>query len=429
MRYREKFKDIMKFVEDNCSADDFTLTMHCINKTDIRFAQNAITQNIDGELVYLRLDVSYGSKTGSASVNQWDNTNLENMLKSACSIAKQSHEDPEYVKSSCFIELPKIENFHTATAELSPEEMVRNIKRITDFSDGISSKASGIARKNVSELFSSTGNGFYDENEISLFSISASIKKEEIETKNEISFLDYKKFSIDEFIDKLKWQYDALNAKPEAFSPGRYTVILMPAAVAKFFSFMTYFMDQRSADQGLTVFSGKHGKKFMGSLFSLSSTIKDKDLRGITNFQNSFPADDIDWIKNGVLLNLPLDRFYAEKLGKPAYYPYNLVIEGRSASLKDLMQKAQKGLIVNDFWYLGNVDTKIGEITGMTRDGVLYFEDSEIKHPVKNFRFNEIPSEATNRIIDLGVSRLVDVRSKAPAMLLEDFNFVDMTDF
>lgn len=41
-------------------------------------------------------------------------------------------------------------------------------------------------------------------------------------------------------------------------------------------------------------------------------------------------------------------------------------------------------------------------LTGLTRDGVFYIEDGEIKYPIKNFRFNESPAIMLNNVEELG---------------------------
>jgi len=68
-------------------------------------------------------------------------------------------------------------------------------------------------------------------------------------------------------------------------------------------------------------------------------------------------------------------------------------------------------------------------LTGMTRDGVLYFEDGKVKHAVNNLRFNEIPHEATKRILALGESIACESTVMMPTLLVDNFNFVDTTSF
>jgi predicted Zn-dependent protease len=94
-----------------------------------------------------------------------------------------------------------------------------------------------------------------------------------------------------------------------------------------------------------------------------------------------------------------------------------------------MMKMVERGVILNNLWYIRPVDAKSGVWTGLTRDGVLYFEDGEIKHSVTNFRWNEILHDATKRIIALGKAVQVEHYAVLPTIMFDDFNFVDVTTF
>ena len=72
-------------------------------------------------------------------------------------------------------------------------------------------------------------------------------------------------------------------------------------------------------------------------------------------------------------------------------------------------------------------------MTGLTRDGTFYIENGEIKHAVKNFRFNESPVIMLNNIEELGKPmRIAGDESSygmmIPAMKLRDFTFTSLSD-
>jgi predicted Zn-dependent protease len=94
-----------------------------------------------------------------------------------------------------------------------------------------------------------------------------------------------------------------------------------------------------------------------------------------------------------------------------------------------MMKQVERGVIVNNLWYIRPVDTKSGEWTGLTRDGVLYFENGEIQHSLTNFRWNEVLHDVTKRILALGPPVQLRPEIVVPTMLIDDFNFVDVTTF
>jgi predicted Zn-dependent protease len=124
-----------------------------------------------------------------------------------------------------------------------------------------------------------------------------------------------------------------------------------------------------------------------------------------------------------------IDRYWAQHIGAENNSMFNVYVPGGNISEDEMMKMVPRGLIINRFWYIRFVDMKKGELTGMTRDGVLYFEDGQVRHAVNNLRFNEIPHEMTRRILALGKEKLANPAMVVPTMLIDGFNFVDKTTF
>jgi hypothetical protein len=47
------------------------------------------------------------------------------------------------------------------------------------------------------------------------------------------------------------------------------------------------------------------------------------------------------------------------------------------------------GLLISRFWYVRLVDPRTIALTGLTRDGLWWIENGEVRHPVRNLRFNQ----------------------------------------
>ena len=113
--------------------------------------------------------------------------------------------------------------------------------------------------------------------------------------------------------------------------------------------------------------------------------------------------------------------------------PGNLIMSGGDKSTADLVRTTQRGILVTRTWYIRMVDPQTVLLTGLTRDGTFYVEDGQIKHPIKNFRFNESPVIMLNNVEELG--RPVRVKSDEgdttmimPPMKLRDFTFTSLSD-
>jgi predicted Zn-dependent protease len=106
-----------------------------------------------------------------------------------------------------------------------------------------------------------------------------------------------------------------------------------------------------------------------------------------------------------------------------------VIIRGGNSTEEEMMKKVKNGLIINNFWYIRTVSTKKNEITGLTRDGIYYFENGKVKHSVNNLRFNEVLHEAAKNILLLGKEDNISENTKVPTMLIKDFTFADTTSF
>ncbi len=105
------------------------------------------------------------------------------------------------------------------------------------------------------------------------------------------------------------------------------------------------------------------------------------------------------WVDNGVLKDLFYSRYWAEKQGKaPTAGPSNLIMEGGSATMADLIAGTDRGILVTRFWYIRSLDPQTIMVTGLTRDGLFLIEKGKVTRPIKNMRWNDSPVVAFNNI-------------------------------
>jgi predicted Zn-dependent protease len=429
MSTKRQIDSILNLIKKNCDADDYIVRIGFHEGLETRFAQNRVTQHIAGKNSNISIQVAYGSQWGSARINQTDQESILNAIKKAKTIATLSEMDPEFMPSAPAAKYHEFQNYYTSTAKLKVLNHIEIISQCIKNAKEKDAFISGMTEHHLSERYLFTKNGFAGKSTDSRFEHSMTMKKDDRETKVSKSVLDFHDFNLKAEIDQLNAQFDSLTS-PSSMEPGKYNVILRPNAVVELFLFMLYGFDRRDSDDGLSPFTDKIGKEIFGKMFTLTSDTKIKGLFTPGYSNEGIPTSEIAWVKNGILENMPVSRYYA-KLKKLKHVPdlYNVHIHGGKASESEMMKKAGNGIIVNRFWYIRNIDRKTGELTGMTRDGVLYFEKGKVVKAVNNFRFNEIPHEVTKRILALGESILQDTETKIPTMLIKDFNFVDKTSF
>ena len=106
-------------------------------------------------------------------------------------------------------------------------------------------------------------------------------------------------------------------------------------------------------------------------------------------------------------------------------------------SVESMIKTTKRGLLVSRFWYIRSVDPRTITLTGLTRDGVWYIEDNAIKHPVRNFRFNQSITGllAPGNVEMIGASERVgsseeqgDDAMLLPALKVKRFSFTSLSE-
>ncbi|MEK6633015.1 MAG: metallopeptidase TldD-related protein, partial [Nitrospirota bacterium] len=246
-------------------------------------------------------------------------------------------------------------------------------------------------------------------------------------------------------IDRLKVQERTLSAihkatlgaEPQELPPGRYRVILEPAAVAGLWSWIIWMLDAKSYLKGTSPFAGKLKKRILDKRLSLENCPGHADLLGVGFTAEGLPSTASPWIHQGVLQQLAYDRFTAQAqqiTPIPTIEAPRLSIEGSSASsLAQLIKSTDRAILVTNFWYLRTVNPTDLTLTGMTRDGTFLVEKGEIVTAVKNFRFHESPLRAFQHV-ESWTAPMEAVTSETgkmlvPTVVLPEFHFSSVTRF
>ncbi len=422
------FDRIAQYIKTHCQADDYSLRIFHADSHETRFAQNRVTQHLAGPKLRVNLNVAFDNKTGSASVNQDDPEALARLIQSAEAIARLNQPDPEYIFSAPQAQLPEVQNADPATRDLDPARMVQIVQSMIMKAKAMDATVSGMTEKHFSEWALITKGGFEGYDASTEFGHSMTLKKEEVETKVSYEAKSFAGFEPDAEFETLKAQAASLASK-QVMEPEKIAVILRPGALMELLWFMGWMMNRRQSDEGFTPFTDQMGKLFFGENFNLYSTLKRTDIKASPFNSEGIPSREIAWVEKGVINAMPTNRYWAQKQGLEPCDFYNFYIPGGDASEEEMMKLVPRGLIINRFWYIRTVDAKAGELTGMTRDGVLYFEDGKVRHAVNNLRFNEIPHVATRRVLAMGPNRLASSGMSLPSILFDNFNFVDKTNF
>ena len=121
------------------------------------------------------------------------------------------------------------------------------------------------------------------------------------------------------------------SAEAKALEPGKYTVILEPAAAAGLISFMMNFFDARQADEGRSFLSKKGGGNKVGEQVydprvNITADPWDERAPVLPWDDEGLPREKMAIVENGKVVALQYSRYWAKKQGKRAVgEPGNLI--------------------------------------------------------------------------------------------------------
>jgi predicted Zn-dependent protease len=440
MYTEQQAKAILDKVIALSKADECTATLQGGINGNIRFALNNVSTSgivSDADLV---VQVAFGKRVGVATINEFDDEALQRVVRRAEELARLAPENDEFMPAIGKQTYRASQTFSQSVADITPEYRAKvAVDSINPCkNDGL--VAAGFLSDNVSFFASANSNGNFAYQQSTGLDYTCTVRTDDGTGSGWVArnVADAKDFDanveIRTAISKAKGSRDA-----KALEPGKYTVILEPAASAGLISFMMFGFDARQADEGRSFLTKKGGGNKIGEQVfdprvSIHADPWDANSAVMPWDEDGLPREKTSIINKGKVEFLQYSRYWAKLKGKQSIgSPGNLIMAGGDKSTMDLVKSTQKGVLVTRTWYIRMVDPQTVLLTGLTRDGTFYIENGEIKYPIKNFRFNESPVIMLNNIEELGKPvRVGDDESPfvmmIPPMKIRDFTFSSLSD-
>ncbi|MDB4918042.1 TldD/PmbA family protein [Mucilaginibacter sp.] len=436
---KEEAQTLLKKVLSYSKADECEIGLTGREGGNIRYALNAVSTAGDISTLTLSVSSTFGKKTGTATINEFDDAALERVVRRAEELAQLAPESKEYMPLLGPQTFAESIEYNANTAAMTPESRAELVAKSLDVTKQANLIAAGFLENanGFSALMNSKGLFAYNKASNVIFSITTRNQAGTGSGYAARGFTDVK--NLDTYsATKVAAMKANSSANAKAIEPGKYTVILEPVAATYMMESMFRF-DARMAEEGRSFLSKKGGgtrlgEKLVDDKVTIYSDPFNTDLPGSTWDRDGLPLEKTYWIQNGVVKNLSYSRYWAEKKGvKPVPGPSNIIMEGGDSSLEEMIKNTERGILVSRLWYIRMVDPQSLLLTGLTRDGTYYIENGKIKFPVKNFRFNESPVIMLNNVEALGKpERSISVESyrsyMIPPMKLRDFTFSSLSD-
>ncbi|MDE3166354.1 MAG: TldD/PmbA family protein [Acidobacteriota bacterium] len=422
-------------IEAIISSEDQALT---------RFANNVIHQNVAERTTHISVRPVIGGRTARASTNRTDADAIRAVVEEAIAATRLTEPDPELLPLTVPAPVVPVERHFEGTARCTPDERARAVAEAIEIVRGHGQTAAGIYSTGESafSLYNSRGVALEHRETLARFSITAMDRDSSGWAK--ASACDARTIAPGDLALRAAEKATRSRA-PRDIAPGRYTVILEPAAVLDLAGQMTMDFSATALRDGRSFLNDRVGAKLFGANISVYDDARHPGQSGAPFDAEGVPRRRLTLVEAGVVREVACCRQAAavdsvEPTGhgfplpnEMGEAPMNIVFAGGETPLEDMIASTARGILVTRLWYIREVDPYEKIFTGMTRDGTFLIEDGRVVCGLRNFRFNQSLIGMLSSVEELSPAARASGEETfdmvVPAMKVRDFHFTEVTRF
>ncbi|HEY3009300.1 MAG TPA: metallopeptidase TldD-related protein [Micromonosporaceae bacterium] len=419
-----------------------------------RFANSFIHQNVADATTSVRLRLHLDGRTAAGSTTIVDGDGLTGLVERTIAAARLCPPDPGWPGLAPPAPVAGPGNCDEATAHASPDERAERVRAFVDAAGGL--ETAGFCRTlHVAAAFgNSAGQSVRGRTAEAAMDGVARLDGADGVARVAAGRLS----DVDGGILGVRAAAKARGGvEPEELPPGRYEVVLEPAAVADILQNLALFGFNGKAVAERRSFAEIGALQFDRAITLTDDALGDGDL-GLPFDADGTAKRRLTLVEAGVTRAVAHDRRTAAEVGAEptghalpggttwGAFPQNLRLappgsDGPApaevpgpiadAAVAALVAGVERGILVTDFWYTRVLDPKSLVVTGLTRNGVWLIERGEVSRPIRNFRFTQSYPQALGPDAVLGVGGSAAMLPEswglawwtAPALRLSSWNF------
>jgi predicted Zn-dependent protease len=466
MLTKEKAADVFDRIRRFCSADEVEVIFNSSRFALTRFANNIIHQNVEEENAIVSIRTNFGGRTARATANQFDDESLQRAVVASENLARVQAADPDLLPMPTPVEANsedraadksvRATRFFEETAAITPGDRAAVVQGIVAVAAKHRLTTAGIYSSSESGegIFNSRGLANWHQQtlaEVSITMLADDSSGWQKSNSPDVSQLDPGRLA------ETAAQKAVQSAHPREIAPGKYVVILEPAAVLDIVGFIFWdfsgvaILDQRS------FLNDRIGTQLFGENINICDDAAHALQAGSPFDGEGMRRQHVPLVENGVVKRVVYARATAQKMKHSEYaakvgaiqatghgfplpneageMPMNIVfaVPENPRSVEELIASTERGVLVTRLWYIREVDPYEKIVTGMTRDGTFLVENGKIQCGLRNFRFNQnlismlSNVEAMSSPVRASGEESFDM--VVPAMKVREFNFTEATKF
>jgi PmbA protein len=463
---REQAADIFERIRRFSSADEVEAIFTGSRFALTRFANNVIHQNVEEENSIVSIRTNFAGRTARATTNQFDDESLRRAVTASEKLARVQAADPDLLPMPTAKEADagdrhadksvRATRVFEETAAISPADRAEVVRGIVSIADKHKLTTAGICSNSETRegIFNSRGLANWHHQtlaEVSITMLAGDSSGWRKSNSPDVRNLDPSRLA------EAAAQKAVESAHPREIAPGKYTVILEPAAVLDIVGFMFWdfsgvaILDQRS------FLNDRIGTRLFGENINIWDDVAHPLQAGSPFDGEGMHRQRVQLIENGVVKRVVYARGTVQKMKNSEYaakvgpieatghgfplpnemgeMPMNVVFGGVEdpRSVEQMIASTERGVLVTRLWYIREVDPYEKIVTGMTRDGTFLVENGKVTCGLRNFRFNQgliaMLSNVEAMSVPVRASGEESFDMVVPAMKVKEFNFTEVTKF
>ncbi len=467
MLTRDQATDIFDKLRKHSTADEIELLISGSRSSLTRFANNTIHQNVAEEGNHISVRVSFGGRTARATTNKSDDESLRRVVQSAEDLARVQQPDPDLLPmpspqdvalNAADSGATAVHRYFDATARTTPNDRANAVAQMVDVAtrNGLTTAGICSTAELVEGVFNSRGvTDWYQQTlaEVSITMLGDTSSGWQKANSPDAAQLNPARMA------EIAAQKAVAAKNPRDLPPGKYTVVLEPAAVLDAVGFMFWDFGGSALLEQRSFLNDRIGKQLFGENITVWDDAYHPLQTGVPFDGEGMKRHKLKLIENGIVKEVTYARSNARRMqqsGMASHVgpvaptghgfalpneigeaPMNIVFDGpnvgRAQTVDQMIASTEHGILVTRLWYIREVDPYEKILTGITRDGTFLVEDGKIQCGIRNFRFNESLIHMLQNVEAMGQP----VRSSGeesmdmvvPAMKVRAFNFTETTKF
>jgi glucosamine-6-phosphate deaminase len=159
-------------------ADECEVSLNGSEGGNIRYARNAVSTAGDMSSMGLAISSTFGKKTGSATINEFDDASLEKVVRRSEELAQLAPANPEYVSLEGPKTFAESITFNPATAAINPDIRAEAVRKSLEVAKAANLEAAGFLENTTSFRAIMNSKGLYAYNKDTDVSFSVTTRNQ-----------------------------------------------------------------------------------------------------------------------------------------------------------------------------------------------------------------------------------------------------------